>query len=524
MSALERAGRRVRADGGLLADAVADPHATDARSASGRRRLRAARRGDPRGLPAPLRRRARVRARPTIPTSRCWPATALRARPGAAGRAAATSRRSPSSPTSSRCCAQAHAEGDPERADAAVGGEPRPRSAGCARPADRAGARGPARAGRIVRVASATEPLASCPDPRKRRRSPSTPPTASIPGAFEGETVTRRRFMTADRARRRRASPPRRSCCPRSASRSAPLFERPPVHVAGRRPARGLPRRHLRARRSSPIVAGHRRGRQDHGLRAQAQPGDRQAAEPDRATTSRSSRSPRAACTSAARSATSQAVAALHLPVPRRRLRLPGQGRRRPAGAPARPLLHARARRPASRSARASRSTPSSSASRPRDPASTSTASASTSTRARFSTPKLARRHEAAQAPQARRSPTRSTRAPSAPATHAERRARSDHAKEAGHPRGRLARRAHRRCPAACAGCMFRKVPKGTNWFYTLGSATMFAFLNQAVTGVFLAMYYDPSPTRRLRVGRATSPTTSSSASSCAACTSGARR
>ena len=38
---------------------------------------------------------------------------------------------------------------------------------------------------------------------------------------------------------------------------------------------------------------------------------------------------------------------------------------------------------------------------------------------------------------------------------------------------------------------MFRKVPKGTNWFYTLGSATMFAFLSQAVTGVFLAMYYD---------------------------------
>src|ERR671917_315358 len=42
---------------------------------------------------------------------------------------------------------------------------------------------------------------------------------------------------------------------------------------------------------------------------------------------------------------------------------------------------------------------------------------------------------------------------------------------------------------------MFRKVPKGTNWFYTLGSATMFAFLSQAVTGVFLAMYYVPSAT-----------------------------
>jgi quinol-cytochrome oxidoreductase complex cytochrome b subunit len=49
---------------------------------------------------------------------------------------------------------------------------------------------------------------------------------------------------------------------------------------------------------------------------------------------------------------------------------------------------------------------------------------------------------------------------------------------------------------------MFRKVPKGTNWFYTLGSATMFAFLNQAITGVFLAMYYDPSPTRAYESAR----------------------
>src|ERR1700750_2664060 len=49
---------------------------------------------------------------------------------------------------------------------------------------------------------------------------------------------------------------------------------------------------------------------------------------------------------------------------------------------------------------------------------------------------------------------------------------------------------------------MFRKVPKGTNWYYTLGSATLFAFLNQAVTGVFLAMYYDPSPTRAYESAR----------------------
>ena len=44
-------------------------------------------------------------------------------------------------------------------------------------------------------------------------------------------------------------------------------------------------------------------------------------------------------------------------------------------------------------------------------------------------------------------------------------------------------------------GFLYRKVPRGTNWFYTLGSATMFAFISQAVTGVFLAMYYRPSAT-----------------------------
>src|SRR3954467_2566679 len=49
---------------------------------------------------------------------------------------------------------------------------------------------------------------------------------------------------------------------------------------------------------------------------------------------------------------------------------------------------------------------------------------------------------------------------------------------------------------------MFRKVPKGTNWYYTLGSASLFAFLSQATTGVFLAMYYDPSPTRAYESAR----------------------
>ena len=39
---------------------------------------------------------------------------------------------------------------------------------------------------------------------------------------------------------------------------------------------------------------------------------------------------------------------------------------------------------------------------------------------------------------------------------------------------------------------LFRKVPGDTNWMQTLGSATLTAFLVQAVTGVILAMYYKP--------------------------------
>jgi menaquinol-cytochrome c reductase cytochrome b subunit len=41
---------------------------------------------------------------------------------------------------------------------------------------------------------------------------------------------------------------------------------------------------------------------------------------------------------------------------------------------------------------------------------------------------------------------------------------------------------------------LFRKVPAETNWWHTLGSATLTAFLVQLVTGVILAMYYKPDP------------------------------
>jgi quinol-cytochrome oxidoreductase complex cytochrome b subunit len=38
-----------------------------------------------------------------------------------------------------------------------------------------------------------------------------------------------------------------------------------------------------------------------------------------------------------------------------------------------------------------------------------------------------------------------------------------------------------------------RKVPK-VNWFYTLGSASLFVAVNQAVTGILLTLYYVPTP------------------------------
>jgi menaquinol-cytochrome c reductase cytochrome b subunit len=42
---------------------------------------------------------------------------------------------------------------------------------------------------------------------------------------------------------------------------------------------------------------------------------------------------------------------------------------------------------------------------------------------------------------------------------------------------------------------LFRKVPGDINWFQTLGSATLTAFIVQALTGVVLAMYYEPGAT-----------------------------
>ncbi|MHB1006906.1 MAG: cytochrome b [Chloroflexota bacterium] len=39
-----------------------------------------------------------------------------------------------------------------------------------------------------------------------------------------------------------------------------------------------------------------------------------------------------------------------------------------------------------------------------------------------------------------------------------------------------------------------RKIPADVNWLYTFGSAALFLFLVQALTGGLLAIYYSPSP------------------------------
>jgi quinol-cytochrome oxidoreductase complex cytochrome b subunit len=44
------------------------------------------------------------------------------------------------------------------------------------------------------------------------------------------------------------------------------------------------------------------------------------------------------------------------------------------------------------------------------------------------------------------------------------------------------------------SGFLYRKVPRGVGWWYTLGSATLVTFILLAVTGVFLMMNYSPSP------------------------------
>ena len=44
------------------------------------------------------------------------------------------------------------------------------------------------------------------------------------------------------------------------------------------------------------------------------------------------------------------------------------------------------------------------------------------------------------------------------------------------------------------SGFLYRKVPRGVGWWYTLGSATLVSFILLLVTGLFLMLNYSPSP------------------------------
>ena len=303
------------------------------------------------------------------------------------------------------------------------------------------------------------------------------------------------------RARRRAASPPPRSPFRRSASRSAPCSRTTSRRTGSRWAPRATSTTRTYVQRVINIVAEIGDPGKTTVYVRQLRPGARRPAQQGPALRGdlHALRAPRLP------GPLHPGVAEVRLPLPRRRLRLPGQGGGRPAGAPARPLLHARARAARWSSATASRSTPSSSASRRATRRTTSTGSGSTST-------PRGRPHEA---PRTAQVPRRRD-----PAGQRRQAANGNGANGAGataasppSPRPRTTR--WRAWPRAVGwldertglspflrGFLYRKVPKGTNWFYTLGSATMFAFLSQAVTGVFLAMYYEPdSVVARLLLG-----------------------
>ena len=228
--------------------------------------------------------------------------------------------------------AQAHAEGDPDAARAAW----------------EAGARA---VGRVCAPERQLRPdfprrsilfAPSWPPPAKSP-SRSTPPTGRCPGAFEGETVTRRRFMTLT-AHGAGAVAAMAFTLPALGFAVGSRAVRPPAGpLGGRRQARGLPGRRLHPQGHHLDDGIGEVGKTTVYMRRRNDKIDSPPNPPgyDEQAIAISTRCMHLGCPVRYVAASR----ALHLPVPRRRLRLPGQGRRRPAGAPARPLLHARARR-----------------------------------------------------------------------------------------------------------------------------------------------------------------------------------
>ena len=252
MATLRRA-----ADGGRCERAtrrpVAGPRAARRRgSARGgpARGVRAAGRGDLRGLPAALRRAARGALRPR-PISACWPATGCMRSAWRGWSRSATRRRWPSSPTRSRSARSRRAPASrrwPTRC-----GRPGARAVGWGsseahRRAKELAFAGAPEAIEAMRTSAAGRPGvalnrasilfgARCPTSTHKHKSKYTL-DRQIPGAFEGETVTRRRFMTGTAHARRARSPPPRFTLPALGFAIGPIFKSTPHRWETRRHGR----------------------------------------------------------------------------------------------------------------------------------------------------------------------------------------------------------------------------------------------------------------------------------------------
>ena len=269
-----------------------------------------------------------------------------------------------------------------------------------------------------------------------------------MPGAFEGETVTRRRLMVLA-ANGAGAVAVAAFTLPALGFAIAPIFKRQPWTWQPVGPPSDFTDTDYVTKMIN-IVPGIGEAGNSVAYVRKRNPGDRQGA---RGPVQPLRRPVRPVHAPGLPGQVRAGGAAVHLPVPRRRLRLPRNGRRGPAGPSARPLLHQseRANRPASRSARATRSTTSSSASRRATRASRSTASASTCTRPSSTRPSHRRTSSHAQD-----SRTAAAEGPPAKAEEAVRVERpGPDAPVADRGRGlrrRLARRAHRAVGRDSAG------------------------------------------------------------------------
>ena len=286
-----------------------------------------------------------------------------------------------------------------------------------------------------------------------------------MPGAFEGETVTRRRFMTLTAHGAAPSRSPRFALPALGFAAGSALFDRPPVEWAPVGPPEDFADGHVRPARHHRGRRHRRRSARPRSTSASATPtidpppnppGLRRAVH-RHLDALHAPRLPRPL---------HRGRAALRLPVPRRRLRLQRRGRRRPAGPAARPLLHPRARRPGrDRPALLGQQRVPPLPVLPRSRRRTSTASASTSTPAASPRPRWT--SSAMKLPL----PPASHRPPAQAQAARRGRARSSRSTRSRRPGSRpsTGSTSARRCPAAARWMMFRKVPKGTNWFYTLG-------------------------------------------------------